>query len=60
MVLIEHWPAKQKVYWFDSPSGHMPALRARSQMAVYKRQWINVSLTHCVSLLLFLPHVPSL
>ena len=26
--LVGHCPAKQKVHWFDSGSGHMPGLQA--------------------------------
>ena len=54
------WAAacKPKGQWFDSCSGHMPGLQARS---LHERQPIDVSFTHqCFSLSLFLPPFPSL
>ena len=43
----EDWASayEQKSHWFNSQSGHVPVLRAGSQLGVCKRQPVSVSLT---------------
>ena len=44
--LVGHCPVEQSVAKFDSQSQHTPRMWARSRRGTYKRQPINVSLSH--------------
>ena len=56
---IEHWTENQS-HQFDSQSGHMPGLWARSPLCVCGRGALKRQPHIDVSLLLFLPPFPSL
>ena len=57
---IEHWPPNQKVTSLIPSQGTCLGCRPGPWLGACERQMINVSLTHDVSLSLFLPHFLSL